>query len=175
MKYLKNTLSSVLIGCEITWLKNSIILLLINILIINAYSQTNNLIVKMGNGLVNSIDLSTIRSLKFQSSYLKINSLGNNALIDLQNIQRMTFGVYSSVFTTKNNPDLLIYPNPAQNFISINYNDIKMADVCIFTVNGINLISIRNCKLTEDIDISTLSKGVYFIRVDYHVIKFIKM
>ncbi len=59
--------------------------------------------------------------------------------------------------------NLVLYPNPASSIVKIhNPNDIQITKVEVFNLYGQKLISKKE---VESIDLSNLSKGVYFIRV----------
>ncbi len=78
------------------------------------------------------------------------------------------------------NSTISIYPNPAQNTISINgvYNNDKITNkvINIVDVLGQKVISTTVNKATFTIDVSSLSKGLYFVQMDDNNIthKFIK-
>jgi len=60
---------------------------------------------------------------------------------------------------TKNNVDIKIYPNPANNKIIIDANNV--IDVKLFDVLGKQITSTK----TNDVDVSNFNDGVYFIQV----------
>jgi hypothetical protein len=76
-----------------------------------------------------------------------------------------------------NDPKFKILPNPAQEYIIIT-NHNKEYTVSIFDVTGKKLFSIKDYKPKDQIDIRSLAKGVYFIRLSdskvKHTLKFIK-
>ena len=57
------------------------------------------------------------------------------------------------------NNNIKIYPNPANNKITIDANDIL--DVKLFDVLGKQITATK----TNDVDVSNLNEGVYFIQV----------
>ncbi len=83
------------------------------------------------------------------------------------------------IIETKNE-NIRIYPNPANNVINIenlfNNNNIKNKDIKIVDILGKTVVNSVAKSAFQQIDISTLSKGLYFIRLDdgnltYKVIK----
>ncbi len=56
-----------------------------------------------------------------------------------------------------------VYPNPANN--SINIQNIQNASLTINDMNGKKIYSNTNCNQTEQIDLSTFSKGIYFAKI----------
>jgi PKD repeat protein len=84
-----------------------------------------------------------------------------------------------------NNHEFLIFPNPATEYIEINFDAINpmlkqgvedVADIKIFDMLGIN-VSPAGGRIKEGgrIDISNLSPGIYFIKIGNRVEKFVKM
>lgn len=61
-----------------------------------------------------------------------------------------------------------IYPNPTTDFINLNLNKIdinSINEVKIFDINGVNILNQTN-NITNNIDVTSLNNGVYFIRID---------
>ncbi|MBX3044218.1 MAG: T9SS type A sorting domain-containing protein [Candidatus Kapabacteria bacterium] len=93
----------------------------------------------------------------------------------------------TSVIDKPVNHELLVYPNPASDYISIIISEINhrvnpMVDkVQIFDMLGLEVISTPSAALTPTgegnlrIDVSHLTAGVYFIRIGNKVEKFVKM
>lgn len=69
-----------------------------------------------------------------------------------------------------------IYPNPAQDFIRI--SDIEGANVVITDISGKTVINLKNISESNDINVSGLNSGIYFVNVSNEdvnqTIKFIK-
>ncbi len=61
---------------------------------------------------------------------------------------------------------ITVYPNPANNYIKINYPlTVKINRTAIYDVNGKEIISGESDKNTI-IDVSSLSSGLYFIQIE---------
>lgn len=58
--------------------------------------------------------------------------------------------------------DINVYPNPADNTISINAS----GNVTIYSANGYLVKSVNNYSTNEIIDISSLTKGVYLVKIN---------
>ena len=69
---------------------------------------------------------------------------------------------------------IIIFPNPVSDILYINgINNAK--DIRIFDVTGKTVLIPQSSFLnTNQIDVSALSKGIYFLKVDNQVVKFIK-
>jgi len=60
-----------------------------------------------------------------------------------------------------------LYPNPAEDVLHINpKRDIAMSSIEVFTVLGQLVLALPNSKHISDIDISSLAKGNYFIKIN---------
>lgn len=59
-------------------------------------------------------------------------------------------------------PEFSIYPNPANDIISIQSNNTAFSNIEIFTLTGEKLISSK----TAILDVSSVSQGTYFIRIE---------
>jgi hypothetical protein len=66
----------------------------------------------------------------------------------------------------------VIYPNPSASFITINSKNQLIENVNINDISGKQIIDLKNLNTeTKNIDISNLSKGIYFISINNQVIK----
>ena len=61
---------------------------------------------------------------------------------------------------SNNQLNIRIYPNPAQNYITIEGLD-KINSIEIIDITG----KIVTCEANSKIDISTLNEGVYFVKI----------
>lgn len=100
-----------------------------------------------------------------------IDSLDNNALGKIYLGENIGVNEQETVSTS-------LYPNPAADFITLDLNDeTKMMQVSIVNVSGTVVLSTKVAG-KQTIDISALSSGVYFVKVngDNHIssTKFIK-
>lgn len=62
---------------------------------------------------------------------------------------------------------ILIYPNPATNQLTIEYEDVKIKNIVILDITGkaISNMTVRKAEQPQIIDVSNLTKGVYFIKL----------
>ena len=67
---------------------------------------------------------------------------------------------------------LTLYPNPSASFITINSKNQPIENVNINDISGKQIIDFKNLNTeTKNIDISYLSKGIYFITINNQVVK----
>ena len=93
----------------------------------------------------------------------------SNIIVDPDNWIANTQGTVTSTESLENNKDLFIfYPNPAQDYITINFN-FKLVggekQIEIIDVNGRLINTYKTFNEVLPIDVSNLSEGIYFIKV----------
>lgn len=66
-----------------------------------------------------------------------------------------------------------VYPNPAVNFISIR-SSVTLGTIVIYNIMGETVMRISNADEMTKIDVSSLSNGVYFLKNQHSLVKFIK-
>lgn len=85
----------------------------------------------------------------------------------------------NSIEITDSSTDILLSPNPASDYINIDFSFLRMQESAIEILNifGECVLSVetQNIVSLQKIDISTLPAGVYFLRVDDKISKFIKI
>ncbi len=60
---------------------------------------------------------------------------------------------------------LMVYPNPAKEFIYINLSESKIKEYAVFDILGKQVLSKKNQENLENISINSLRKGVYLLKV----------
>ena len=71
--------------------------------------------------------------------------------------------------------NLIVYPNPTTGELRIENGELKIENVAIYDVMGRLLQSkIVNQKSKIELDISHLSSGIYFLRIDEKTVKVVK-
>jgi len=112
------------------------------------YFQNGNIIIDEGNGNVNSIAVSSIRKITLQAG----NSIEN-------------YSVAGS---------LLIYPNPTSDKLFFASEQLQNVNVAIYSMSG-QLLQQVQTNTSESIDVSSLSKGIYIIKINEQTHKFSKL
>ncbi|MGA2298333.1 MAG: T9SS type A sorting domain-containing protein [FCB group bacterium] len=70
------------------------------------------------------------------------------------------------------NGNLTVSPNPSSDFITLNYLNIGTTDkIQIFSIEGIKVLE---SNYTDNLDVSSLAPGFYFVKVGNQVSKFVK-
>ncbi|MES2837916.1 MAG: T9SS type A sorting domain-containing protein [Bacteroidota bacterium] len=106
---------------------------------------------------------------------------GNNMFID--NINLVSAFIDTSIpdnVIENNKSKITLFPNPVDNNLTLIISEINVAEISIYSSIGTLVKTIdSNIKEKQNIDVSTLSKGVYFIKIsdkenNKHYSKFIK-
>jgi hypothetical protein len=106
----------------------------------------STMIVNLKNGSVNKISISTIRSFTF-SNLTKVNDIHVNSVS--------------------------IYPNPATKVIQLQNLNSQIQLANIYSVTGQLLIKKQVSSADNNIEVSTLSKGVHLLTLNGQTIKFV--
>jgi len=64
-----------------------------------------------------------------------------------------------------NNPDLIVYPNPAKSTINIMTNDVETIELKIIALSGELVKTLKLSAESKTIDISQLSIGIYILEI----------
>jgi hypothetical protein len=92
---------------------------------------------------------------------------------------KMFFGRFQNYFLANNNDipckhsNLHIFPNPCSEYFTILCDYDKQYCIEIYNISGIKVLSHTIYEKMASINISTLSKGVYFLRAGNQVSKLI--
>ena len=100
-----------------------------------------------------------------------------NVLRNLSSVNTAGFASWfifiSDVYESESQNQFLIYPNPVSDFLMIRgLDESQVQSISIFNTFGQKLYE---GDLKEQIDVSSLTPGVYFIRIGDKVEKFVKM
>ena len=104
-----------------------------------------------------------------EETYASISNL-NYENYDFQQIECNPDDEFLSINSAGLSEEIIIYPNPSNDYININY-DKEIWKLQIIKMNGekINVLP-----FSKNIDISFLSKGIYILNFNNYFIKFIK-
>lgn len=64
------------------------------------------------------------------------------------------------------NRDIIVYPNPAQDFIKIRFPENKIASVSVFNTNGQQKLNKILYNKNNTLETGRLGTGLYFIRIE---------
>jgi hypothetical protein len=75
--------------------------------------------------------------------------------------------------TKQNQDNKIIYPIPAKDYIEIPNELIESREIIIYSIVGLKVLQMTT--MGNRIDISSLIPGVYFVKVEQRVFKFVKL
>lgn len=96
---------------------------------------------------------------------------GNGATFTISNHGGSNRGIASNNGITLSTSDLVVsnfklYPNPTSNNINIqSLNNLSLNNVAVFNTLGKEVLNLKASKINNSIDVSKLSKGVYFMKL----------
>lgn len=112
----------------------------------------------------------------FSGDDLVISQNGNTTSINRSLIRKITLEdvATTSIETYDENAKIFIYPNPTSDKLNMSSETEQQVLVSIFSLNGQKLMQQR-MSTSESIDVSSLSKGIYIIKINETSYKFSKL
>ena len=140
-------------------------------------SQTISLEVKKWDGSNNSISLNTLRKITFSSGTTILNyQSGTNVSVVTSDIRKFMFssftGIDDIIFDANK---LYLFPNPSTDYISLRNLSGNELNIAIYSINGTELLNSKISNINQQIDIRQLNKGIYLLKVNSKMLKFIKL
>jgi len=121
------------------------------------------------------IDLNSFRKITFSNNDLVLNYLTKAPeSIAKSDIRKLFFSEATGIKSIATDTKLItVYPNPANDFITIKNIPEGRSLVSIYSITGSKITSLY-VSGDEQINVSNLSKGLYLMKVNNQVSKFIK-
>lgn len=136
------------------------------------------LVVKLQDGTTETTELNTLQSLKFPDNLLQLNfTSGSVQSYDLSTVSTLYFQQYQTSvddFLTDDSQSISVYPNPASNKIFIKNASENASLIAVYRIDGTLVLQKQYSGQNESIDISSLTSGIYVLRIENQAIKFIK-
>ena len=154
-------------------------LLLVSLLWVNvAFAQTihtTNVTVVYSNNQSDSF-FENVTQFSFSGDNLLINQNGTVTPISRSIIRKLTLEdvTSSSIETYDENAKIFIYPNPTSDKLNMASEVEQQVMVRIFSLNGQVLMQ-QQMSTSESIDVSSLAKGIYIIKINETSYKFSKL
>jgi hypothetical protein len=99
-----------------------------------------------------------------QVAFYRLHQFDYNGVSEYSDVRRVTFGI-----DNLDEQSIAIYPNPFTYDVYINFSTLSggQATITVTNINGQQLLkrSINNTEEIEKVDLSSLSKGIYFVKV----------
>jgi len=127
------------------------------------------------NGVEKIITLNTLSKITFSGTNMILNyQNGTNESMAFSTINKMLFATPTILNDIKIEDKMMLYPNPASDKLYLkNVNDENL-NISIFSISGLQLLKITALKSSEPIDISSLPKGFFVLKINDQAIKFTK-
>lgn len=158
-------------------MKNKLLIVLISLMFLNInhiIAQTE-VIIQYTDGYEEIYLVEDAGKVYFSDSDLMIND-GNNVIntIALSDIKKINFNSTVGISELGDVSNILVYPNPSNNAIRVTNTKNSNFDVTIYSLLGTVVLK-GNYSSDELIDISSLTTGLYFISIDNKITKFCKL
>lgn len=168
--------------------KLKLIILLSLWIVFSSLQAQDTMFVISNNGSNSQFLISSLRSLTFQTGSLHVNKLdGTNDFFQISSINKLFFskvvktGFINSEFGFN---ELSLYPNPVLSQLQIEYfsTSLRQGEISIVDLNGKIVFEQKITNVIGEnkliIDITTLTNGIYFCRINIgnkmDISKFIK-
>jgi hypothetical protein len=128
---------------------------------------------------VKTFDLTTLQSLSFQNNSLLLKkTTGTTEVFNLSTVKELYF---SSLYTGSEiiavigkDEKMSVYPNPAYSTIRIVNFSQQSGLISVIGMDGHTVLQTQITQDNPGINVSSLAKGLYIIKVNNQAIKFIK-
>jgi hypothetical protein len=155
----------------------TVLFLFIGISIANG-QLTNHLVVVMKDGTQQNTSLTALRKITVSeiNTILNYNNGVQAAFADLV-IRKFVFSSTTTASETvlDDSKSISIYPNPASNYIQLKNLPSDTFTLVIYRPDGSMVLSTQLNSATTTVDISTLAKGFYLLKVNNQAIKLMKL
>lgn len=136
------------------------------------------LIVKFQDGTEETSEISLLQNLSFPDNLLKVNYYSgltdSYELSSVRTIYFQSFTTGTEDYTLDNNQEVSVHPNPATDKIYIKNAPEAAFTVAIYRIDGALIFQQQIYSSNQSIDISSLTNGLYLLRIDNQALKFIK-
>ena len=136
-----------------------------------------SLVLQLTNGTEETKDILALQKVFFSNENLNINYLnGSSETFAVTNLSKIYFHPLSSSSSTiaGSGKVVSVYPNPAISMLNVkNAPDIE-ASFTIFRMDGAIVMKSQLVGGGSSIDIASLNSGLYLLKIDNQVVRFIK-
>lgn len=116
----------------------------------------------------------TVRKIVASGGDLYVGGLFTDAGGDATADKFVKIGVSTSILEKETNDNTIVYPNPTNGVVTIQLTNNNSKAIELYNVIGELLILNQTNQSKHTIDISNYPNGVYFLKVDGNITKFIK-
>jgi len=155
-------------------MKKSNFLLALVLLTAGQLFATDNyqLITLKADGKKATYALSKVQKIVFEKNSMTVKMKSDSAATNITSI-RFALSDNVGIENPNGTPSVYIFPNPVKNNLKVSGTD-KNAKINLIDMKGKLLQSVIARENSTDIDVSSLSPGLYLLKIGKQVIKFIK-
>lgn len=110
----------------------------------------------------------------FDNGHIILGQEGILTTIALADIRKLTLEAGVGIESYDQNASILLYPNPATDKLNFATDQEQQITVAVYTIDG-RLLLKNKLSTSESLDVSSLSKGLYIIRINEQAYKFSKL
>jgi len=137
-------------------------------------AQTTTVEVKLQGGGSQSYEMGLTGKLYFQNDYLFIDDgLNSPYSIQISNIEKILFSYDASIEDIETS-ECKVYPNPVSSFLKISSTHTDINEYQLLAIDGRTLLVGRSLN-DEAINVSSLPKGLYLLKVNGQTFKITKL
>lgn len=123
-------------------------------------------------------DINSIDNITFPDNTLEIHFFENpTEAVNLFTIKKIFFDLNTNIeYSTSNDvgSQMVIYPNPAKNFITIKNLPGQISDLRIYSLLGELMLQAEVSAGQPQIKVNGLTEGMYIVKIDGETLKLIK-
>jgi hypothetical protein len=121
------------------------------------------------------VEMDALRKLTFTADDLVLNyQAGLVENIAKAEIRKVVFGTSTSVKPLNLLNTIQVYPNPTREFITIKNIPDTPLQVVVYSITGSQVLNVQMNSSNQQINVSNLPNGLYYLKVNNQVIKFTK-
>ena len=121
------------------------------------------------------VEMDALNKLTFTADDLVLNyQAGLVENIAKAEIRKVVFGTSTGVKTVNSQNTMQVYPNPTREFITIKNIPDAQFQVVVYSITGSQVLNIQLNTSNQQINVSNLPKGLYYLKANNQVTKFTK-
>ncbi len=152
------------------------ILLLIFCLKNTGSMAQKSIIVQLRDGSENGVQLELLQKITFNAGFLQLRKTSEIIrTYSVDDIQKICFGIYSSVISPDYEGNLKIFPNPVSDYFTIKNAPSEKYIASIFSIDGRIIKEVIVNDEKQQINVEELQSGIYLLRINKSTIKFSKL
>ncbi len=152
------------------------ILLLIFCLTNAASIAQKSIIVQIRDGSESGVQLELLQIITFNAGFLQLRNTSDIIRsYSVDDIQKISFGIYSSVISPDHEGNLQVFPNPVSDYFTIKNAPPEKYIASIFSIDGRIIKEVIVNEENQQINVEELQSGIYLLRINKSTIKFSKL